>query len=62
MAEKIRSCLAALNALTVTGRQNCFIVAAVSNDLEEILHELERGETHEDPGKRSDQDLQTDVR
>lgn len=37
--------LAALDHLTVTGAQNCFIVSAVSNDLKRIYEELSKEET-----------------
>ena len=50
-SEKIQSCLAALNVLTVTGRQNCFIVAAVCNDLDEVLKMIQE---EKDQDKRGD--------
>ena len=34
--------IAALDHLTVTGAENCFIVSAVSNDLKRIYGELDK--------------------
>lgn len=48
MKEKILNCLDVLNHMTVTGRANCWAVAAVSGTLEEILKELD--EPKEDEG------------
>lgn len=43
MREKILDCLDVLNRMTVTGRANCWAVAAVCGTLEDILKELETG-------------------
>ena len=49
MKEKILNCLDVLNHMTVTGRANCWAVAAVSGTLEDILKDLE-AEHQEDEG------------
>lgn len=51
--DKILNCLDVLNHMTVTGRGNCWAIAAVSGTLEEILNELEtdsKAEQQEDEG------------
>lgn len=53
MIEKLKSCIAAMDTLTVTGRRNCFIVAAVCNDLEDVIKELMK---NDDPGGEADRE------
>lgn len=40
--------IAALDHLTVSGADNCFIVSAVSNDLKRIWEELNKANTEDD--------------
>ena len=40
--------IAALDHLTVSGADNCFIVSAVSNDLKSICEELNKANTEDD--------------
>ena len=53
MIEKLKSCIAAMDSITVTGRRNCFIVAAVCNDLEDVIKELTE---NDHPSKETDRE------
>ena len=59
MIEKLKSCISAIDSMTVTGRRNCFIVAAVCNDLEDVIKELME---NDHSSEEIDRDLPTDVR
>lgn len=39
----LENCLNALDSLTVTGRHNCLIVTAVSNDLIKLIEKTNTG-------------------
>ena len=59
MIEKLKSCISAMDSMTVTGRRNCFIVAAVCNDLEDVIKELME---NDHSSEETDHDLPADVR